>query len=306
VFPHLRLGTRAAGALAALALATTVVSLGAQAQQRRIYASVVDKKGAPVTGVTPADLVVREDGVAREILKVEPATDPMRIALLVDNSQSATDSISYLREALSAFATRLTKAGHAVSLVTLGDRPTLQVEATTDGARLKSRGIDRLFAQPGSGMYLLDAIIDTAKGFTKNDVPRPVMVAVVTEGTEFSNAQADTVVKAIHDSGAAFYALVLTEGERASLSSEEVRQRNVVLDRGPRENGGRRETVISHLALKERLDGVASELLGQVAVTYASPDRLIPPEKIAIAAARESLTARGVPVRVVKAPVPER
>jgi hypothetical protein len=302
------LGWPATAALAALAVAVSVAGIGAQAQPRRIYASVVDKKGAPVTSVTPKDLVVREDGVAREILKVEPATEPMRIALLVDNSQAATASITFLRDALTAFATRMTVAGHAVSLITIADRPTLQVDATTDLARLKSRGIDRLFAQPGSGMYLLDAIIDTAKGFGKNDVPRPVMVAVVTEGQEFSNAQADTVVKAIKDAGASFQAVVITEGAAADLAQDEIRQRNIVLDRGPRENGGSRILAISNLALKDRLDTVASELLGQVAVTYASPDRLIPAEKISIAAApsREELTARGVPVKLAKVPLPER
>ena len=82
----------------ALALATAVVTVGAQSQPRKIYTSLVDKKGAPVTTVTPADLVVREDGVAREILSVTPATDPMRVALLVDNSQAATQSIQFLRD----------------------------------------------------------------------------------------------------------------------------------------------------------------------------------------------------------------
>ena len=208
--------------------------------------------------------------------------------------------------ASTLFATRLTGAGHSVALVTLGDRPTLQVDATTELARLKSRGIDRLFAQPGSGMYLLEALIETSKGFVKNETPRPVIVAVVTEGKEFSNASADTVIRAIRDSGAQFYALVLTEGARASDQDDEVRQRNVVLDRGTSENGGTREIVISNLAIKDRLDTLASELLGQVAVTYASPQRLVPAEKITIAAARDGLTARGVPVRVAAKPVPER
>ena len=99
---------------------------------------------------------------------------------------------------------------------------------------------------------------------------------------------------------------MLTEGERAPLSDDEVRQRNVVLDRGTRENGGMRETVISNMALKERLNVLAGELLGQVAVTYASPDRLVPADKITIAAARDGLVARGVPAKVAKTPVPER
>jgi hypothetical protein len=85
-----------------------------------------------------------------------------------------------------------------------------------------------------------------------------------------------------------------------------VRQRNVVLDRGTRETGGTRDTVISNMAIKERLALVAGELLGQVVVTYASPDRLVPAEKISIAAARDGLVARGVPAKVANVPVPER
>jgi hypothetical protein len=291
-----------------LALAVAAgAGLAAQSKPKRIYASVVDKKGDPVKDVAPADLVVREDGAAREILKVEPATEPMRIALLVDNSEAATSSIQFMRDALKSFVNRMTSAGHSIALVTLGDRPTLEIDATTDAKRLLDRGVNRLFAKPGSGMYLLEAITDTSKGFLKNETARPVMVAVVTEGIEFSNSSADTVVKSIRDCGASFYALVLTEGTRASNQRDEVRQRNIVLDRGPSENGGRRDIVISHLALKDRLDGVASELLAQVAVTYATPERLVPAERTTIAAAREGLTARGVPVREMKpVPVPER
>ena len=103
--------------MVALALAAAVAGLDAQSRPRKIYTSLVDKKGAPVATVTPADVVVREDGVAREILSVAPATDPMRVALLVDNSQAATQSIQFLRDALSGFATRLTGAGHSVALI---------------------------------------------------------------------------------------------------------------------------------------------------------------------------------------------
>ena len=54
-----------------------------------MYVSVLDKAGAPVPDLGPADFIVREDNVAREVLRVAPATDPMQIAILVDNSQAA-------------------------------------------------------------------------------------------------------------------------------------------------------------------------------------------------------------------------
>ena len=40
------------------------------------------KTGNPMTGVTAADLVIKEDGKDREIVKVEPATGPVSVVLL--------------------------------------------------------------------------------------------------------------------------------------------------------------------------------------------------------------------------------
>jgi VWFA-related protein len=266
-------------------------------RQRSLYASVVDRSGAPVAGVTPEDLVVREDGVAREILRVEPAAEPMQLALLIDNSEAANSAIQFLRDSLGPFVDTLTSKGHRVSLVTLADRPTLVVNATSDSAELRKKGIDRLFAQPGAGAYLLDALVETSRGFAKNEAPRPVIVAVITEGIEFSNDSYELVLDTLKKGGVSFYALVLTEGQEADPKNDEVRNRNIVLDRGTRETGGHRETVISNQALAGALKKLATELVNLHKVTYASPDRLIPPEKFAIEAKRRGLTARGVPVR---------
>ena len=40
----------------------------------------LDETGAPVPDLGPSDFVVREDNVAREVLSVAPATEPMQIA----------------------------------------------------------------------------------------------------------------------------------------------------------------------------------------------------------------------------------
>ena len=82
----------------------------AQVDERIMYASVVDDKGQPVLGLNARDLIVREDGQAREILRVAKDDDPMQVALLVDNSQAAEPYIRDYREALPAFIAALTDA----------------------------------------------------------------------------------------------------------------------------------------------------------------------------------------------------
>jgi hypothetical protein len=283
--------------LGAFAAAAAAQPRAESPRQKSLYVNVVDKQGAPVKNIGPEAIIVREDGVAREVLKVEPATEPMQVAVLVDNSQAATRAIQFLRDALGPFADRLTAAKHRVSLITLADRPTIQVEATSDSSEFRKRGVERLFAQPGAGMYLLEGLIETTRGFTKNEVARPVVVAIITEGVEFGNQHYDQVLDGLKTSGTMFYTLLLTEGAEADPGSDETRNRNVVLDRGTRETGGVREILLSSMALGDALKKLADVLLNQYRVTYASPERLVPPERITVEAKDKELTARGTPVK---------
>src|ERR1700710_2893628 len=108
----------------------------AQAQQRVVYVSALDQSGAPVSSLAPSDLIIREDKVAREVLSITPAQEPMHIALLVDNSQAAESFIRDYREALPAFITGIfadeSGAKHQISIVTLAERPTINTEYTSD------------------------------------------------------------------------------------------------------------------------------------------------------------------------------
>jgi hypothetical protein len=98
----------ARAALPALLLVVPITAAGqADPRERAVTVTVLDRAGAPVPELAPADVEVREDGVAREVLRVGPARAPMQIALLVDNSQAATNAIRELRDALLAFAAGL-------------------------------------------------------------------------------------------------------------------------------------------------------------------------------------------------------
>src|SRR6476469_2479808 len=117
-------------------LAGSPLIVFAQTEERILYACVVDKDGAPVPNLTTKDFIIREDGQAREILSVVPDSDPLHIALLVDTSQSMSNSLLDLRKALAAFVEN-TREGALIALITLGSRPTISVPYTADRAALK-------------------------------------------------------------------------------------------------------------------------------------------------------------------------
>lgn len=290
------------GALLVAALALTWPGrLAAQAIQRAMYVSVVNDAGAPVPDLGTADFVVREDNVAREVLRVEPAVDPMQVAVLVDTSAASRDNISHMRQALPAFVAALTDspAGqkNEVTIIAIGERPTVLADYSTNRAALQ-KGIDRVWSLHDSGAYLLDGIIETCQGFKKREAGRPVIVALTAEGPEFSNRQHDQVVEPLKATGAAFNAVII--GRPSSSLSDEMRQRGLVLDEGTRMTGGARIEILAVESLALKLKQLADQLTHQYKVTYARPQSLIPPERFAVSTSKPGLTARGTLVKETK------
>jgi VWFA-related protein len=270
----------------------------AQAQreqrERTLYVSAVDDKGEPVEGLGPDAFIVREEGARREVLRVSRATEPIDIALLVDNSAAAADEITFFREALSAFVAKMAP-GNQVALITLSDRPTISVDYTNDPARL-SEGVNRLFSMSQSGMTLLDGIVETARGMERRETPRAVILPVITDGIEFTNRYFRDVIAAMTRAGAALH--VVTIGR--FLHAEEphgIRERSFLLGEAPDATGGQQITLLSPTGLDPALQRLARELSSQYKVVYGRPQSLIAPEKIEVSSARPAITMRGVPAR---------
>jgi von Willebrand factor type A domain len=291
------------GALVAAALAIMWPGhLTAQTPRKAMYVSVVDDAGAPVKDLGVPDFIIREDNVSREVLRVEPALDPMQIAILVDNSSAARDNISHMRTALPSFVAALTDgpAGqkNEVSIIAIGERPTVLADYSTSRAALQ-KGIDRIWSLRDTGAYLLDAIPEVCQGFKKREAARPVVVALTAEaGPEFSNRQHDQVIDPLKATGAAFNVLVI--GRPNSSLSSEARERAMVLDEGPRVTGGARMDILAIEGLAPRLKQLADQLMHQYKVTYARPESLIPPERFTVATNKPGSTARGTLVRETK------
>lgn len=266
----------------------------AQAVERVVYASALDRSRAPVDDLAAGDIRITEDGRAREVLSVRPATSPMPVAIIVDNQAAAQATIGDLRNALTAFVARLDGLG-PVAIITTADRPTIVQDYTTDAAKLRAAA-QRIFAQPDSGATLLDAIPEVSRGLTRREEDRAAMVVVTLELTEFSTQHYAQVLDGLQQSGAALHAVVL-RNQAGSMQNDAARNRAVVLDRGVAESGGVRVDVLTSMSYAGALEQVAGALRHQHRIVYARPQMLIPPKRVSIAAVRPGLSVTGTPAR---------
>lgn len=286
-------------------IAPVVVAIGAASTQtqpqrpserrtREVYVSVVDSSGKPVTGLTATDFVVREEGVVREVLNAGPATEPLTIAVTIDDSQASSSLIQFIRDGLSAFVKALDGKAE-IALSTFGDRPTPLVEYTQSTATLE-QGIRKLFARSGAGAYLLEALSELSKGMERQEKPRKAIVVVEIEnGTEFSNLYYPNVLEALKKSGATLHVIAI--GSPSTSLDDEMRNRNIVIAEGTAITGGRRDQVLAESGLADRMKQLANEMTNQYVVSYSRPETLIPPEKLEVTVKKPGLTVRA-PKRV--------
>lgn len=275
-----------------LLILTMLVPAGpasAQAIERTVYASVVDRNDAPVLGLGPGEFVVREDDAAREVLRASTATEPMQIAVLVDTSQAMEEHMLDIRTALRRFFKQL-GGKHEVALIGLGERPTVLSDYTRDAARLE-KAIGSVFSRSGSGTYILDGIVETAGGLQRRKAARPHIIVYAAAGPEFSERSHQSVIDALRESGATLHTLMLNRPGLAAGSREEQELAQAVAN-GTKLTGGRREDLLTPMALADRLQSLVSELENQYQIVYGRPSRLVPPKSLEVTVKRPSVTVR--------------
>lgn len=270
-------------------------SLGAQARERVAFVTVADRAGlVPHDTVAPRDVVIREDGAAREVLRVTPASGPFPIAVIVDTSSDAEPALQDLRTALTTFSRELGPVG-PVALVGMGARPTVIADYATSPAAFQT-GIGRVFTQPMSAATVIDAVDDVARGLARRDSERAAIVVLSTGGGEASGGFYERALERLATSGATLHVVMMRSPGR-SVQNDDTRQRDTLLDRGVRSTGGLRRDVLATQAFAPAMADVARLLTHQFRVVYARPQTLIPPESVAITAASPAAVAYGGPAR---------
>jgi hypothetical protein len=147
---------------------------------------VLDQQGQPVTDLAPEEFQVAEDRVPGQVVSVRIGTDPMRIALLVDNGEAmrAGQAVNPMRDAVASFLETLPPQ-HFISLSTIGGQVRQVVDFTTDRGELVEEA-RALFTDETDGVRFVDSIRETLDRRYDGDEVWPVFVALITDAGEAS------------------------------------------------------------------------------------------------------------------------
>ena len=163
------------------------MAIGGQAgaAEFQLFLVASDLKGQPVDDLRAEEVTVMVAGAACTVTGLQPGTQPMKVALLVDNSEASGNALLALRDGLKSFLDVL-PAQHEVGLFTIAGQARRLVDFTTDREALVTRAL-AIFAQQGSSTVLRDGIVETWKRRFKADDAWPVFVVVTSDGSEGSN-----------------------------------------------------------------------------------------------------------------------
>jgi len=266
--------------LALLVLALQGVADLSPAESRTLTVSVTDDKGGPVTGLRTDEVVVLENGVARDVSRLEPETRPLMVAVIVDSSQPIGSLYRLnLVDEVARFVGRLPD-GSRYALWTTGDRPTKVVDFTDDASRA-GRALKRTF--PRGGNTVLDAVIEASEDLKEKEGERTAVVVVSGNGLGFSSYDRTEVVDRALRTGHTFMTVNFQEGaapgdpgfagSRDAVGSVGRADYDHVLGSLADRSGGLRETPLSAMGVGRSLEKIAAALGGQYRITYSTlPD----------------------------------
>jgi hypothetical protein len=276
------------------------VATARQAKTKTLYVTALDPKGVPIGDLTTSEIDAKAGGKTMEIVRMELAQMPFRIAVIVSDG-----GIGGFQQGLANFMQKLLGKAE-FGLISVVTQPEVISEYSSEGAVLREavRRVGPRGRARGTGAQLLEAIQEAAKGVA-SDGRRPVIMVLRAGGEAATTLESDDVREDLRKSGAVLY-VVSTVGAqrpnapsaRTGISTEQAQMQDAdnanstlniqqVLGDGSKESGGRHDQVIS-TTLVPALERIADELMSQYALTCVLPAGVKPNDKLSISTKRKN------------------
>ncbi|HVF87641.1 MAG TPA: VWA domain-containing protein [Pyrinomonadaceae bacterium] len=248
----------------------------------RLNASVTDRNGRAVAGLTEKDFTVFVNGEPRPVHGVAPATAPFNLVLLLDVSGSVEERLDFIRKAALSFLNTV-NAQDRIAIISFRDDVQLISEFTADRTLLAAR-IKKIEAGGGTALY--DSLAYTLVHTLQSLRGERTAVVILSDGDDNKSfIPFPEVLEATMESGALVYPLYIPSGlipadttPTPTRTLDPVRTRFLTLTSRAEEEGRKLASVsggvyypVTRLdQLQRAYDDVVAQLRTAYTITYAS------------------------------------
>jgi VWFA-related protein len=164
---------------------------------------VTDRQGGSVPGLKAEDFTLYDDGVRQPLAFFAAVEEPIRIALLLDTSQSTRIVLDRIRNAAGGFVSQLRPQDQAM-VVSFDSEVRVLCRFSSNQEQLK-RAIRNAQVGDNVGTRMCDAVAEVAEKDLRPGQGRKAIV-LLTDGQDYaSRLSADEMVSAVIDSGVVVY-----------------------------------------------------------------------------------------------------
>jgi len=255
-----------------------------------VSAIVRDQSGAPIANLTPADLLLKEDGKPQTIRYFSQGSSlPLTLALMVDTSGSQR---AYIRDEIAAgkafFPAMLTRPTDRAVLVQF-DSSIVQLAHLTNSvptlehalAYLTQSHNDLNAYSTGGGTLLFDAICAVSHIDLGNQIGRRAMVILTDGGDNGSTFDQKQAIEAAQRANFTIYSVYYSDGG-GDIDA---------LTKISNATGGRVFTVSSKMTLQKIFTEIAADMRLEYEIGYVPPkSKPGKHHKIALTATNKSYT----------------
>lgn len=233
----------------------------------RVYVSVADDKGRPVTGLTATDFKIAIDDREQEVLSAAPATEPLDLVLLTDRlGLDPAYSNFTVQHALSGFVKTIRGVPDSRIALTTFDGPVVRITGFNTPPQELNRALGRLTTTAvESG--LLNAVVDACELLRDSKTDRKVIFAMFAAyRADTSNQWNDKSIMTLWQSNASLWALEV-QSPGGAVGGNAAREEVVAV--GSRMSGGMHVNVGSSYGLANQAELMAGLIARQYVIHYA-------------------------------------
>jgi Ca-activated chloride channel homolog len=171
-----------------------------------VFATVTDKRGAPVADLTKDDFKILEDGVPQTISIFDRESElPLNIAVAVDMSESTRRDMKLEVTSAKKFIRSILRPQDRMSIFQITENVD-QLTRFTPNLTTLERSIDRL--QPGAGTSLYDAIYLSCDALLDRE-GRRVLVLITDGGDTTSHTDYSNALRRAQEAEAGVYSIIV-------------------------------------------------------------------------------------------------